>query len=220
MVDYRIISSDDHVMEPPDLWTERIEPKYRDRAPRVVRDEDGGDWWFCDGVRGTTAAAGSQVGKRFDDPANLTRAKTYESVRLGAYIPEEHVKDMDLDGIDVSIIYATEGQFLYNVPDSDLLSAAFRAYNDWLADFCRPFPHRIKGIALLNVDDVGEGIRELERCVGLGLLGAMITVYPPAGRSYDLPEYEPLWAAAQDLEMPLSLHVSTNRVRPSRHRGR
>ena len=47
MSNYRIISSDDHVFEPPDLWTDRIEAEFRDRAPRVVRQEDGGDWWVC-----------------------------------------------------------------------------------------------------------------------------------------------------------------------------
>ena len=158
----RIISSDDHVMEPPDLWGERIEPRFRDRAPRVMREEGGGDWWFCDGVRGNTAAAGAQVGRRFEDQDSLTRIETFENVRPGGYIPEEHVKDMALDGIDVSITYPTEGLFLYNVPDSELLSAVFRTYNDWLADFCRPFPNQIKGIAMLNVD----GRRR--RCKGAG----------------------------------------------------
>ena len=67
---------------------------------------------------------------------------------------------------------------------------------------------------MLNIDDVREGVRELERCAKLGFAGAMITVYPPEERSYDQPEYEPLWAAAQDLAMPLSLHIGTNRPGP------
>ena len=85
------------------------------------------------------------------------------------------------------------------------------AYNDWLAEFCKPYPHRLKGIGMVNLDDVAEGVRELERCARIGLAGAMITVYRPEGRGYDQPEYEPLWAAAQDLRIPLSLHFSTNR---------
>ncbi len=121
---------------------------------------------------------------------------------------------MDIDGIDVSIVYPTVCLLLYSVPDSELLTSIFRTYNDWVGEFCSAIPKRLKGIAMLNIDDVQEGIRELERCAKLGFVGAMITVYPPEERSYDKPEYEPLWAAAQDLAMPLSLHIGTNRPGP------
>ncbi len=211
MGDLRILSSDDHVVEPKDLWTSRIEARYRDRAPRVTRLEDGSDWWFCDGIQGSPATAGAQAGRRFDNPEGLTLVEQYENVRAGGYIPEEHIKDMEIDGIDVSILYPTVGLNLYYVPNGELLDRLFGIYNDWLAEFCRPYPSRLKGIAMLNVDDVQIGVRELERCAGMGLVGAMITVHPPRQRSYDLPMYEPLWAAAEDLKMPLSLHISTNR---------
>ena len=81
-----------------------------------------------------------------------------EEVRPGGYIPEEHVKDMDIDGIDVSIVYPTVGLLLYSVEDGNLLNEAFSIYNDWLAEFCKPFPKRLKGIAMLNVDDVKLGV--------------------------------------------------------------
>ena len=138
-----------------------------------------------------------------------------ENVRPGAYIPEEHLKDMDLDGIDVDVLYPTQGLFLYSVPDSELLTSLCRAYNDWLAEFCHAFPHRLKGIAMLNIDDVSAGVRELERCAKLGLAGALITVYPLEEHSYASAEYEPLWAASQDLALPLSLHIATNRPGPN-----
>ena len=118
---------------------------------------------------------------------------------------------MDIDGIDVSIVYPTTPLGLYKVPDSELLTSLFRTYNDWVGEFCSAVPKLLKGIALLNVDDVQVGIKELERCAKMGLVGAAITVYPSEARPYDKPEYEPLWAAAQDLGMPLSLHVGTNR---------
>jgi predicted TIM-barrel fold metal-dependent hydrolase len=136
-----------------------------------------------------------------------------KEVRPGGYVPEEHVKDMDLDGIDVSIVYPSLANALYiYVPDRELLSSIFRTYNDWVGEFCRAAPKRLKGIAQLNVDDVQEGIKELERCATMGFVGAVIPVYPPGERTYDQPEYEPLWAAAQDLAIPLSLHVGTNRL--------
>ncbi len=71
------------------------------------------------------------------------------------------------------------------------MSAIVRAYNDWLAEFCRTDPARLKGIAMINLDDVEDGIKELERPARLGLSGAMITEYPLEHRRYDGSEYEP-----------------------------
>ena len=216
MAGYRIISSDDHIFEPPDLWTSRIEPKFRDRAPHMWhREGDKTDWWVCDGLKGSGAgASGSQPGLRFEDSDEITVGGSFSRVPLGGYIPEEHVKDMDIDGIDVSLMYPTAGLFLYSVKDGELLNAVFHAYNNWIAEFCSPYPNRLKGIAMLNIDEVQVGIRELERCAKLGLAGAMISVYPTPDRTYDSPEYEPLWAAARDLRIPLSLHIGTNRAGP------
>ena len=215
MANYRVISSDSHIVEPADLWSSRIEPKFKDRAPHMVhRDEDNSDWWFCDGLKISGAFAGALAGVRFEEPETLTLASRIEDVRPGGFIPEEHVKDMDIDGIDVGIVYPSAGLLLYSVPDGELLTAVFKAYNDWIAEFCNSTPSRLKGIAALNIDDVKHGVSELQRCHKMGLGGAMITVYPPEHRSYASPEYEPLWAAAQDLGMPLSLHIGTNRVSP------
>ena len=91
------------------------------------------------------------------------------------------------------------------------MSAIFRAYNDWLADFCRADPARLKGIAMINLDDIPDAIKELERAARLGLAGAMITEYPLEHRRYDQSEYEPFWAAAAALDLPLSLHTATRR---------
>ena len=214
MSSYRVISQDNHVIEPLDLWASRAESKFKDRAPHVESLEDG-DWWFCEGVRIMGVAGGTnQVGVRFEEPERLTRKAKIEEVHPGGYIPEEHVKDMDIDGIDVSIVYPTVGLGLYSVADSELLTFNCRAYNDWVGEFCSAIPKRIKGIAMLNVDDVRVGIKELERCARMGFVGAMISVYPPTGWGYEKPKYETLWAAAQDLRMPLSLHIGTDRREP------
>ena len=219
MADYRVISSDSHIFEPADLWASRIDPKFRDRAPRMVhREEDGTDWWVCEGQRGSSGGAGGggQLGKRFDEPENLKFAGAAEEIRPGGYIPDEHVKDLDIDGIDAGILYPTYGLLLYSVPDGDLLTALFKVYNDWIAEFCKAHPNRLKGLGALNTDNVEVSVKELERCHKMGLVGAMITVYPTEDRPYSAPEYEPLWAAAQDLGMPLSLHISTNRAVPGK----
>jgi len=210
MAEYRVISADSHVFEPPDLWTERVEPNLRSRAPYIVREE-GEDWFCCDGYRMIGLAGGTQPGRRFEDPGSITTSDVLENVLPGAYIPEEAVKDLDTDGVDMSIVYPTLGLWLYRLPDTNLITHLFKTYNDWVAEFCKPFPDRLKGIALLNVDDIQVAVSELERAANIGLVGAMMTVAPLEGRAYDSLIYEPLWAAAQDLEMPLSLHVASNK---------
>ena len=199
-------------MEPVDLWISRAESKFKDRVPHVERLEEG-DWWICDGQKiQDVGPAGAQAGLRFEEREKVIfGGGRIEDVRPGGWIPEEHVKDMDIDGIDVSIVYPTVGLVIYSVPDSELLTSNCRIYKDWVGEFCSAVPRRLKGIAMLNMDDVAVGVKEMERCAKLGFVGAMISIYPPEGRSYNKPEYEPLWAAAQDLGMPLSLHVGTNR---------
>ena len=211
MSNYTALSADSHIIEPADLWEKRIESKFKDRAPHIVQ-EGGFDQWYCDGVAFGNIGSNQQAGVRFEDPEKLVRKGVMETVRLGGLDPDAHVKDMDLDGIAGSVLYPSQGLTLWLVPDGDLLSASFRAYNDYLADFCSPHPNRLKGIAMVNVDSVEDGVEELERVAKLGLVGAMISIRPAI--RYDHPSYERLWAAAQDLNVPLSLHTGTMRWRP------
>ena len=112
MPSYRIISSDSHVIEPAELWGTRVDAKFKERAPRVVYTEDpggdpNGDWWFCDGYKVMSPTMGTLAGVRFEEPERINLKGRMEDVILGGYIPEEHVKDLDIDGIDVSILYPT-----------------------------------------------------------------------------------------------------------------
>lgn len=208
-----IISSDSHIFEPPDLWTKRIEAKFRDRAPHVVYGEgDKPDYWYCDGNRLMSMAGGANAGVRFEGQGKLRQACKVADVRPGSNEPAAKIRDMDADGIWGEVLYPTVPLRLWRIPDSELFSANCRAYNDWLAEFCRAYPQRLKGLAMVNVDDIQEGIRELQRAAKLGLAGVMITVGPPEGRSHDQQLYEPFWAAAQDARMPVHLHQTTNRA--------
>ena len=211
MEGFKIISSDNHIFEPVDLWTSRADSRLKDRMPHIVRLEDGADWWFCDGRQIVGTADATQAGMRFEEHDQIKMSRPVDEIRPGAWIPEEHLKDMDEDGVYGSIVFPTAGLSLYNVPDYELLTEVFSIYNTWLAEFCEPFPDRLKGIAMLNSDDVKTSVKELERCAKMGLGGGMITVAPPPGKEYNLPEYDLLWAAAQDLQMPLALHIATNR---------
>ena len=211
MASSRVISSDSHIVEPPDLWAEHIDPRFKERAPQVRR-EAGADRWYVDGNLnlgsiGILAGAGT----RFEDPSMISFQAKMEDAPRGGFDPDEHIRDMELDGVDGELIYPSIGLRLFRIPDSELFSAICRGYNDWLARFCSSYPDRLKGIAMVNLDDVEDGIAELKRARTLGLAGAMISVYPQEHRQYDNREYDAVWATAQDLDMPLSLHIGTNR---------
>ena len=214
-----VISSDSHVFEPPDLWTNRIDHRFKDRAPHMER-VGGADQLIVEGDQ-DLAGIGliSGAGLRFETPELITHQARFEDVHLGGYDPEQHIKDMALDGVAGELLYPSQGLFYFKVEDSELMSAIFRTYNDWLAEFCATNPLRLKGMAMINLDDVALGVKELERAAKIGLVGAMITEYPPEERRYDGEEYETFWAAAQDLNMPLSLHTATSRKGPNRAAG-
>ena len=111
MGEYRVISSDSHILEPVDLWETRGDPKFKDRLPRVQRMEDGSDWWFCDGHKLGSAFSATLAGVRFEEPEKLWLGgaeQSYDNARPGGWIPDEHIKDMDIDGIDVGILYPSE----------------------------------------------------------------------------------------------------------------
>ena len=214
MAKYKIISSDSHVLEPPDLWTGRIDPEFRDRAPYMARDGEYDQWYVEKDLKVGAIGLISQVGVRFEAPENITSQGRFEDAPAGGYDPHAAIKDMDLDGVQAALLYPSQGLFLYKLQDSALLSAVCRAYNNWLADFCHPYPDRLKGIAMLNLDDVQNGIGEMGRSAKLGLAGAMISVYPLVNRQYDRPEYDPFWAAAQEMDIPITLHTATQRPGP------
>ncbi len=202
-----------HIIEPADLWQTRIDPRFKERAPYLAH-EDGTDQWYADGnVKFGIVGASIQAGLRFEAPEKISFEGRYKDVPLGGIDPHAHIKDMALDDVSGGVLYPTMGLTVFSIPASDLLSAVCGAYNDWLADFCKPYPDHLKGIALLNVDDVEEAVGELQRCAKMGLAGALIPIRPME-RRYDHPDYEPLWAAAQDLDIPLSLHTGTARWRP------
>ena len=205
------ISSDSHVVEPPRLWTDRMDPSHGDRIPRLEIG-DPHDQWYCDGEIVGTLGGASSAGMRFSRPQDIILDGSFAKVPPGGYDPNAHVQDLDVDGVYASVLYSSVAGNMYAVPDANFLREVFTAYNLWLSEFCSAHPARLKGIAQVMLDDdMGAGIAQLNHAAELGLCGAMIPVFPKPSETYDLPMYEPLWAAAQDLGMPLSLHVGTKR---------
>ncbi len=208
----RMISADSHFTEPPDLWTVRIDRKFADRAPRVVNDHRGaillapGLRPFAVGGAFSHGASG-EVLKEF-------ATKTYADARPSGWDPVERIKDQDVDGVEAEVLYTTLGMTLFSLPDVELLQACFKTYNDWAAEFCSYNPKRLTAVALIALEDIEEGVRELRRCAKLGLKSAMICGAPTADKPYHSRIYDPFWAAAQELSMPISLHLVTGRKVP------
>ena len=138
----------------------------------------------------------------------LTQA-TYADARKGGWDPAERKKDNETDGVEADVLYTTLGFRIFWLKDAALQAECFRAYNDWLSEFVSYDPKHMAGLAMISLYDPKAGARELERCAKKGLKGAMIWCSPPADRPYSSDIYDPFWAAAQELNMPVSLHAIT-----------
>ena len=222
----KIVDSDSHVLEPADLWEKNLEPKYRSRALCMGWDDRGFEYLSVDGrasvgYRGPELAAGlAGVGrsrewlKKYSD----LRFSEVGTLAPGGVNPHERIKVLDKEGIDVAFLYPTLGLgWQYECEDPQLAAAYCRVYNDWLTDWCSLYPDRLMPIAEISVFDVNEGVKELKRAAKMGMKGGFI--YPAAtnGIGYGNSYYDPFWATAQELEMPITLHVANNPNYAGRH---
>lgn len=204
MAKYNVISADSHVFEPGDLWQKYTEAAFRDRAPRLMRQGDE-DVIIADWGLASSPGMGASAGK----PADQVKLRgSYETARKGAWDPDERIKDMQRDGVDAEVIYPTVGMSLYRAPDDSLMMALFRAYNDWLVDFTATHPDRFVGIAVVNIENIPAAVEEVRRAAKRGLRGVMVPAAPKPELPFSHPaHYDPLWAAAQETGMPVSLHT-------------
>ncbi len=213
MANDKLFSADSHVSEPLDLWVERLDQRFRDRAPHMEELQEDGqkkEFWVFEGFPphrlGVGIAAASLTGDRNEFE---NRRGSYANARPGGWDPAERLKDQDVDGLDGEVLYTTLGFRLFWLADADLQRACFRAYNDWIAEYSSHDPRRLVGLALISLTDVGLAVEEMTRCAKLGLKGAVIWNSAPDERPYTSPEYDPFWAAAQELNAPVSLHSLT-----------
>jgi len=219
MTTQNVISADSHMMEPADLWLERVDNRFKERAPRVIKGEGAAGYVFVAPdlppfpvATGFAAGRGGQELKEFIVRATFDEG--YKAARPSGWDPVERIKDQEIDGVQAEVLYTTLGMPLFGLNDAELQRECFKVYNDWVAEFASHDPKRLHAIALISLEDVGEGARELERAAKLGLKGAMIWGAPPREKPYHFKDYDPFWAAAQDLAMPLSLHVITGKRPP------
>lgn len=174
------ISGDSHVSEPPDLWERGLPAKHRDRALHFPRVEYG----------------------------------VFNHSRPGGWDPVEHLKDMAADGVSAEVLYPTLAkgileQFFAEPFDLDLAKACDRVYNDWMIEFCQEAPDRLWGQAFIGLWDIDYAIQEMERARKAGLKGVATWIAPPEGLPWTGGHYERFWSAAEDLEMPIGMHINT-----------
>lgn len=202
-----LISADSHVLELPDLWEKPLAKAFGDRAPKLFYDEKRESWMF-----GSTEVAAQAVGGLFmagHRPEELAavRKAGFAAARQGGWDPVQRVKDMDIDGVSAEVLYPSMGLGLFCIEDAALQEACFRVYNDWLIDYCKGAADRLVGVALISVYDIDHAVQELERCKREGLCGAMIWQVPHQSLPFTSDHYDRFWAAAQNLEMPVHLHI-------------
>jgi predicted TIM-barrel fold metal-dependent hydrolase len=204
-----IISADSHITEPPDTYSARIDKKFKDRAPHIVRNDQLGDVFVIDGLdtpipMGLVAAAGK--------PPEEIRVSgvLFEELHRSGWDPQARLADQDRDGVAGEIIYPTVGMLLCNHPDFDYKKACFDAYNLWIAEYCGAHPERLFGCGQTAVRSPDETIEDFRKIKDLGLRGVMMPGHPQQ-EDYDSPIYDPVWQAAVDLELPLSFHILTGK---------
>jgi predicted TIM-barrel fold metal-dependent hydrolase len=170
-----LISSDSHVMEPPDILFDRVPQTFKDIAPRFAQ---------------------LKVGDSFQ-------------THPGGSDPSCRIEEMETDGVSAEVLYPTYLLPHFAMDDAKLQEACFRAYNDWLMEYCNVSPNRLIGIAAISVYNIDGAVKELERCAKAGLKGSIIWQAPHPELPFKSEHYNNFWAASQELNMPVNLHILT-----------
>ena len=214
---YNVVDADGHILEPLNLWENYIDPAFRDRAPRLFIDDDGKERLRIDGKAfggrkglGAIGAIGARDGVVCDDTLQ------YSEGRKGGFDPHARIPDMDLDGIDAVFLYPSLGLSFGGVEDPGLVHALYHAYNRWLADYCKPYPDRLFGVAMLPLHSVELTIKEMHFArKELGMHAGFIRPNPYNNKMLHDPVYEPFWKTAEELDMAIGIHEGSSLNMPT-----
>lgn len=221
MPDFKMISCDGHVNEPPAAW-EGVQKQYGDRAPKVVQDPPGvpkGTWLLCEGlppIGVSHYSKGLAVGKD-QGISEVEQEKHFETIRFnenfrfedfpGGWEPAARLRDQDTDGIEAEVLFPSPGRFFYALTDEPFQRAIFHSYNDWLHEFCSYDPRRLIGIALIPIIDVKHGVEDIHHYAKLGFRTIQIPTRIKDSGYYE-PIYEPLWKAVEETGVVINVHTS------------
>ena len=210
---FKVLDSDLHIVEPPDLWQRYIDPEFKDLTPRgrtqgiadiQLTAPDGGKW----GDTRPPQELDEEQLRAVEAIAWRDRAR-YIPYEERGWTGEGQLDAMDVEGIDAAVLYPSRGLFLLTIPGTDtrLAAAMARAYNDWLYEFCQADTSRLMGAGMISVFDIEDAVSEARRCVEkLGFKGIFLRPNMVNGRNWHDPYYEPLWSTLEDLEVPLGFH--------------
>ena len=210
---YKVMDSDMHVMEPPDLWQRYIEPKFRDRAPVGTKNYLVDLHLMHDG----------EVISRFKRPMEGNDKVVEQCERYGrlekflefderGWDSQTQLEAMDAEGIDVAVLFPTRGLFAHakEYDDDQLAAAISRAYNNWMADFCAADPSRMYGSAMVPAQNVEAAVSEAKRAKEeLGFKSIFLRPNPVRGRNWNNPVYDPLWAECEKQDLSVGFHEGT-----------
>ena len=211
---FKVLDSDLHTMEPDGLWERYLEEPFKKFAPQFVRRTENatnqpiiriGQVEIGEMSRRVQTAL---VGKDLQQRA-FARHPHYEIAHARGYDSESHVAAMDIEGIDVAVIYGTRGRQvqMHDDLEPEVAATLARAHNNWTRDFCAYNPHRLKFAAQISFHNAELAIREARRAVGeLGAVAVIGNPNPVNGRHIHDPEFEPLWSAIEELEVPVGFH--------------
>lgn len=201
-------SCDSHVVEPPEVFA-GLEAQFGSRAPHLVTNPEG--------KKGTYIAFGDTMmnvgrlgiaGNRLDDPKThelITRG--YDGLNPGVHNPVERLKEQTTDGIIGEVMYPSVNMAAFSYPERDVVHAVMRRHNDWIREYSSHAPERLVGIACLPLPEVDAAIDELQRIAKMGIRGAAIPCTAPLDKPYSHPGFEPFWDAAEDVGLPISMHI-------------
>ena len=211
---FKVLDSDLHTMEPDGLWEQYLEAPFKKFAPQFTRRTENASNQPLIRIGGLEIGEMSRrpqtavVGKDLQRRA-FARHPHYEIAHARGYDAESHVAAMDIEGIDVAVIYGTRGRqvLMHDDLEPEVAAALARAHNNWTRDFCAHDPRRLKFAAQISFHDVALTIKEARRAVHeLGAVAVIGNPNPVAGRHIHDPEFEPLWDAIEELEVPVGFH--------------
>jgi len=226
---YLILDSDLHMMEPGDLWARYLDEPYRADPPRFFggqqrqlneskEDKANTDSIMGMEVQGLAIPAfnmqqGATASSRELRRRSRARHPHFSVARARAFDAPSTLTAMDIEGIDVAVMYGTRGRQILCHDDlkPDYAAALARAYNNWAADYCRTDPTRLKFAAQIAMHDVTSAVAEARRSVTqLGAVAVIGTPNPVNGQHLHDEAVEPLWDALEELNVPIGFHPTGN----------
>ena len=204
---YDLISSDSHIVEPPDLWEKWLPAKYRDQAPKLVKDSEGGDAWLYepDGVPrplGLVTCVGIPR-----DQMKWTGFSYGKNIHPSVHDGKERLAILDIDGVDAEFLYPPQRAIMsFAKAEEEFQVAGIEAYNAWLKDdFCAADPDRLFGVYQIPNVGIDTAVAQLERAHASGFRGVVCSTWPSQNEQLTEAD-DPFWKKAEELEMPVSFH--------------